>query len=145
MAVTLAPQTLVLAACYVCSFGAELAINSILGAYYLKNFPKLQQTGSGRWAAMFGLLNLVTRPAGGVISDIIYARSNLWGKKLWIHFVGLVTGVLLIAIGIVDSHSKETMFGLVAGMAFFLEAGNGANYSLVPHVHPHSNGILNLL
>lgn len=142
MAVTLSPQTLVLASCYVCSFGAELAINSILGAYYLKNFPKLQQTGSGRWAAMFGLLNLVTRPAGGVISDVIYARSNLWGKKLWIHFVGLVTGVLLIAIGVVDSHSKATMFGLVAVMAFFLEAGNGANFSLVPHVHPHANGIL---
>lgn len=141
MAVTLSPQTLALAACYVCSFGAELAINSILGAYYLKNFPKLQQTGSGRWAAMFGLLNLVFRPTGGIISDIIYARSNLWGKKLWIHFVGLLTGVFLIAIGVVDSHSKATMFGLVAGMAFFLEAGNGANYSLVPHVHPHANGI----
>lgn len=141
MAVTLTPQTLVLAACYVCSFGAELAINSILGAYYLKNFPKLQQTGSGRWAAMFGLLNLVTRPAGGFISDIIYARSNLWGKKIWIHLLGLITGVLLIAIGVLDSHSKATMFGLVSTMAFFLEAGNGANFSLVPHVHPHANGI----
>lgn len=141
MAVTLSLQTLALAACYVCSFGAELAINSILGAYYLKNFPKLQQTGSGRWAAMFGLLNFVFRPTGGIISDFIYARSNLWGKKLWIHFVGLITGIFLIAIGVVDSHSKGTMFGLVAGMAFFLEAGNGANYSLVPHVHPHANGI----
>lgn len=145
IAVTLSPQTLALAACYVCSFGAELAINSILGAYYLKNFPKLHQTGSGRWAAMFGLLNFVFRPTGGIISDIIYARSNLWGKKLWIHFVGLVTGVFLIAIGVVDSHSKATMFGLVAGMAFFLEAGNGANYSLVPHVHPHANGIFTLI
>jgi NNP family nitrate/nitrite transporter-like MFS transporter len=34
------------------------------------------------------------------------------------------------------------MFGLIAGMAFFLEAGNGANFSLVPHVHPHANGIV---
>jgi MFS transporter, NNP family, nitrate/nitrite transporter len=34
------------------------------------------------------------------------------------------------------------MFGLTAGMAFFLEAGNGANYALVPHVHPHANGIV---
>jgi NNP family nitrate/nitrite transporter-like MFS transporter len=25
-------------------------------------------------------------------------------------------------------------------MAIFLEAGNGANFSLVPHVHPHANG-----
>jgi NNP family nitrate/nitrite transporter-like MFS transporter len=41
-------QTLARAAPYACSFGGELAINSIIGSYYLKNFPKLGQTGSGR-------------------------------------------------------------------------------------------------
>lgn len=140
--VLLSPQTLVMAGCYFCSFGAELAINSILGAYYLKNFPALKQTGTGRWAAMFGLLNLAFRPAGGIISDAIYARSNVWGKKTLIHGLGLVTGAFLVAIGVTDAHSKSTMFGLIAGTAFFLEAGNGANFSLVPHVHPHANGIL---
>ena len=144
-AVVLSPQTLVMTGCYFCSFGAELAINSILGAYYLKNFPELKQTGSGRWAAMFGLLNLAFRPAGGVISDAIYARLNVWGKKIFIHGLGLVTGAFLIAIGVMDSHSKSTMFGLIAGMAFFMEAGNGANFALVPHVHPHANGMLLLL
>ncbi len=140
LAVVFTPQTLVTAGCYLCSFGAELAINSILGAYYLKNFSSLGQTGTGRWAAMFGLLNVAFRPIGGIVSDAIYARSNVWGKKFWVHGLGLSTGAFLIAIGLSDSHSKSTMFGLVAGMAFFLEAGNGANYSLVPHVHPHANG-----
>lgn len=114
MQVVLSPQTLTLAACYVCSLGAELAINSILGAYYLKNFPKLGQTGSGRWAAMFGPLNVFFRPAGGFIGDSIYKYTNgsLWAKKAWIHFVDVITG-------------------LIAGMAFFLEAGNGANLALV--------------
>jgi len=42
-------QALLLAAPYACSFGGELAINSILGAYYAKNFPELGQTNSGRW------------------------------------------------------------------------------------------------
>lgn len=27
-------------------------------------------------------------------------------------------------------------------MAFFLEAGNGANFSYVPHVHPQANGVV---
>jgi len=54
-------QTLFHCATYFCSFGGELAINSYLGSYYLKNFPHLGQTGSGRWASMFGLLNIVTR------------------------------------------------------------------------------------
>jgi MFS transporter, NNP family, nitrate/nitrite transporter len=34
------------------------------------------------------------------------------------------------------------MMGLIAGMAIFLESGNGANFALVPHVHPHANGII---
>ncbi|KAI9823593.1 MAG: hypothetical protein M1832_002374 [Thelocarpon impressellum] len=141
--VALSPPTVALSVAYFCSFGAELAINSILGAYYLTNFKTLGQTGSGNWAAMFGLLNVFFRPAGGIISDIIFRRTrSLWGKKMWIHGVAVAAGVFLIAIGLVDSHKQSTMFGLVAGMAFFMEAGNGANFSLVPHVHPHANGIV---
>ncbi|KAF1847620.1 nitrate transporter-like protein [Cucurbitaria berberidis CBS 394.84] len=137
-------QTLMLCAGYVCSFGGELAINSILGAYYLKNFPHLGQTTSGRWAAMFGLLNVITRPLGGFIGDLIYkwTNHNLWAKKFWIHFVGVMSGIFLIVIGKLDPHNLHEMIGLIAVMAIFLEAGNGANFALVPHIHPHANGIL---
>lgn len=134
MHVVFSLQTLVTAGCYFCSFGAELSINSILGAYYLKNFPKLKQTGSGNWAAMFGLLNVAFRPIGGMISDSLYPRTGLWGKKLLTHTFAVITGAFLIAIGLLNSHNKSTMFGLIAGMAFFLEAGNGANFSLVPRM-----------
>jgi NNP family nitrate/nitrite transporter-like MFS transporter len=143
MKVIFTPQTAMVAGAYFCSFGAELAINSILGAYYLKNFPKLGQTGTGNWAAMFGLLNIVFRPLGGLVSDIIYRKTHsVWGKKILLHSLAMLTGAFLIAIGVTDSHSKSTMFGLIAGMAFFLEAGNGANFALVPHIHPHANGIV---
>ncbi|KAH8815332.1 major facilitator superfamily domain-containing protein [Xylogone sp. PMI_703] len=143
MRVVFSPQTLTLVSCYLCSFGAELAINSSLGAYYLKNFPQLGQTGTGRWAAMFGLLNIISRPLGGIFADIIYKKTgSIWGKKIWLHSLAIICGAFLIAIGLKDSHSKATMFGLVAGMAFFLEAGNGANFALVPHVHPFANGIV---
>ena len=136
-------QTLVTCGCYFCSFGAELAINSILGAYYLQNFKSLGQTGSGRWAAMFGLLNIVFRPMGGLISDAIYVSTgSLWGKKFLLHGLAIVTGAFQIAIGLTNPKSHSKMFGLIAGMAFFLEAGNGANFSLVPHVHPYANGIV---
>ena len=45
--------TLTLSIAYFCTFGTELAVNSFLGAYYLKNFPHLGQTGSGRWVRRF--------------------------------------------------------------------------------------------
>lgn len=143
MTVIFSPQTAVVALCYFCSFGAELAINSILGQYYLKNFKSLGQTGTGRWAAMFGLLNVVFRPLGGIVSDFLYKKSgSVWSKKIWLHSLAIICGAFQIAIGVLDSKSHSTMFGLVAGMAFFLEAGNGANFSLVPHVHPFANGII---
>lgn len=144
MKVATSMQTIMLCAGYVCSFGGELAINSILGSYYLKNFKYLGQTQSGRWAAMFGLLNVITRPAGGFIGDLIYkwTNHNLWAKKMWIHFVGVVSGIFLIIIGKLNPHNLGEMIGLIAVMACFLEAGNGANFALVPHVHPHANGIL---
>lgn len=68
--------------------------------------------------------------------------TNLWLKKAWIVSVGIISGAFLIAIGLLDPHSESTMFGLIAGMAFFLEAGNGASFALVPHVHPHANGVV---
>lgn len=136
-------QTLFHCATYFCSFGGELAINSYLGSYYLKNFPHLGQTGSGRWAAMFGLLNIFTRPMGGVVADILYKYTkSVWVKKLWILFVGVISGAFLVAIGLTNPHQEAKMFTLIAFMAMFLEAGNGANFALVPHVHPHANGIL---
>lgn len=136
-------QCLMLALPYACSFGGELAINSILGAYYIQNF-KLDQTQSGKWAAMFGLLNVFFRPAGGMISDFIYGRTNhsVSAKKFWLVFLGTSQGVMCLAIGLLDSHSKKTMVGLVAGLAFFMDASNGANFAVVPHVFPFANGIL---
>src|SRR5258708_5638186 len=49
MRVVFSLQTLVTTACYCCSFGTELSINSILAAFYPKNFKTLSQTGSGNW------------------------------------------------------------------------------------------------
>ncbi|ROW11311.1 hypothetical protein VMCG_01569 [Cytospora schulzeri] len=142
--VGLSPQTWVVMMCYFCSFGGELAINSSLPSYYHENFPGLGQTRSSDWAAMFGFLNFVTRPMGGIVSDVLYNRlgHDPWLKKAWMHACGLLTGALLIVIGRVDPHHLPTFTGLIALMAVFLEAGNGANFSLVPHVHPHANGIV---
>lgn len=145
LSVIFTPQTLTVAACYFCTFGPELAINSILGAYYYKNFKAqgFTQSISGDWAAMFGLLNVVFRPLGGFVSDILYRRTkSVWAKKAWLHFLSLIAGAFLIAIGVLDSHDQSTMFGLVAGFAFFLEAANGANFSMVPHIWPQNNGVI---
>ncbi|OAA56276.1 nitrate transporter CrnA [Niveomyces insectorum RCEF 264] len=136
-------QSLAVAAPYACSFGAELVIDSNLGSYYYRNFPYLGQTGSSSWAAMFGLLNVFFRPAGGLLGDCIYTHTgSVWGKKTWMTFLGVVAGAFEMAIGLSDPHRQSTMFGLMVGLAFFMEAANGAVFAVVPHVHPFANGIV---
>ncbi|KAK5125186.1 hypothetical protein LTR85_000862 [Meristemomyces frigidus] len=138
------PQVLVTGACYFCTFGAELSINSILGTYYGARFKFLGLQGAGNWAAMFGLMNVVCRPLGGVVSDIAYHRTgSVWGKKILLHTYSIIMGVFLIAIGVSDPRSLYTLVLLIGiGLAFFLEGANGLNYSLVPHVLPHANGVV---
>jgi MFS transporter, NNP family, nitrate/nitrite transporter len=53
-----------------------------------------------------------------------------------------VAGAFLIAIGTLDPKNDSTMFGLIAGFAFFLEGANGAVFALVPHVNPNANGVV---
>lgn len=144
LAVIMTPQTLVCGVGYFNSFGAELAINSILGKYYFQNFPKLGQTNSGRWAAMFGLLNVAFRPIGGIVADYLYRKTNgsVWAKKLWLNFLAVFTGVFCIIIGVLDPRDQTTLVGLIAGLAFFMDAGNGANFAYVPHVIPNANGVV---
>ncbi|KAE8355024.1 major facilitator superfamily domain-containing protein [Aspergillus coremiiformis] len=143
MNVLLSLSTAAVAIPYACSFGSELSINSILGELYAENFPYMNQTQTGQWAAMFGLLNVVCRPAGGFIADLLYQHTqSVWSKKLFLSFLGVVMGAFQIAIGFSDLKSEATMFGLTAGLAFFLEACNGANFAVVPHVHPFANGIV---
>lgn len=128
---------------YACSFGSELSINSILGDYYAKNFPYMSQTQTGQWAAMFGLLNIICRPAGGFVADLLYRHTgSVWSKKILLSFLGVVMSAFQLAMGFSDPKDEATMFGLTAGLAFFLEACNGANFAVVPHVHSFANGEL---
>ncbi|AEO54011.1 hypothetical protein MYCTH_41043 [Thermothelomyces thermophilus ATCC 42464] len=145
--VALSPQAAFHALTYSCSFGTELAVNGVLAAYYAERFPRLSQTEAAGWAAAFGFLNVASRPLGGAISDLLYRRfssppSALWWKKGWVVACGVMAGALLILIGALNPGREGAMFGLVAIMALFAEAGNGANFSLVPHVHPQANGVL---
>jgi len=56
--------------------------------------------------------------------------------------MGIMTGVVMLVIGFLDPKSTSLLVGLVTGLAFFEEAGNGGCYALVPHVHPTNNGEL---
>lgn len=149
LSVLLSLQTTFHVVTYACSFGGELALNAIVSSYFTHNFPHLDQTAAGHYGSIFGFLNVVTRPLGGIISDAAYRMTgrSVWAKKAWVTTCGVLTGVMLIIVGKVDPSEAGgaglgLLVGLIALVAIFLEMGNGANFGLVPHVHPYANGIV---
>jgi NNP family nitrate/nitrite transporter-like MFS transporter len=136
--------TIMLCVMYFVTFGAELAINSNLSSFYIQSSgkPAWAQTFAANWAAMYGLLNVVTRPLGGYIGDLLYPVLGVEGKKFWVITCGLVQGIVLITIGFVPHINVHALIAAVAVSAIFTDAGNGANFAVVPHVHPANNGIV---
>lgn len=147
--VVLSLQTVFHVATYSCSAGGELAVSAVLASYFKANYSSLGQTEASHLASISGFLNFAARPLGGAVADVLYNwfGRKLWLKKAWITCCGVTAGALLIAIGRVNPSEQKgqsvgTMVGLVSVAAMFLEAGSGANFALVPHVHPSANGIV---
>jgi len=143
---TLSPQTLLVALPYLCSFGSELAVEGIISNFYVQaakmrdNMDWSSQT-AGNWAATFGLLNIITRPLGGYISDVLYRKKGLTTKKWWLIFLGIIQGVFFIWIGFVKLNVYPLILAMT-GLAISMEAANGAIFSLVPAIHPKFNGVV---
>ncbi|KAK3352116.1 putative nitrate transport protein crnA [Neurospora tetraspora] len=163
LTILLSPQTIFHILTYFCSFGSELAINSVLSSYFLSISPSsLTQTSASNYAAIFGFLNFFTRPLGGLVSDLLYksfggASSTssttspspsppkakpLWARKLLISLSTLLSGTFLLLLGLLAPTSLGTVIGLVILAAIFIEAGNGANFGLIPFVWPERNGVV---
>lgn len=147
MKVAFHPRTMLTALPYATTFGGELAVESILSAFYLAHSKKLgenwTQQLAGNWGSMMGLMNIFTRPLGGYISDLLYQKyQTTLVKKYWMLTCGILQSIFLLWIGL---DTGITVAGLIVGVAFmsvFMEAGNGANFSLVPHINPHHSGIV---
>lgn len=93
---------------------------------------------------MFGLMNILFRPLGGVVADYAYrSTKTVWAKKILLHGYCFIAGAFLVAIGFTDPQNLGMLVGLISiGFAFFDEGANGLNFALVPHVHPFANGIV---
>lgn len=100
--------------------------------------------------ALFGFLNLITRPLGGYCGDLIYRKGGVKSKQYLTASLGLLQGVCALAYGLWMQHqydhdkipSLSVQMGLVTLMAIFCEMANGANFSLVPHVNPSHIGMM---
>jgi NNP family nitrate/nitrite transporter-like MFS transporter len=119
---------------YVVCFGSELAVESMLPAYFERGFG-LTAALAGAVAGLYAFMNLLARPAGGLISDKIGSRK--WTLVVmtagigisYLVFSSMGQGIALLLVVIVTMLSS-----------FFVFAACGATFAIVPLIKRRITG-----
>lgn len=126
-------QVAVLDWAYFVTFGTELAVVSMLAMFYVSWFD-IPKVTAALLAGIYPFVNLIARPGGGWISDLIGRK-----RTLIIVFAGIAGGFLLLG-----NVSQEWPVWLVVGITIFAgifsKAGSGAVYAMVPLVQRRMTG-----
>ncbi len=126
-------QVAVLDWAYFVTFGSELAVVSMLPLFFMETF-ELSPVMAGLTAAGFSFMNLLARPSGGWLSDK-FGRK----KTLSILITGLAVGYLVLSQ--IDGHWWLPLAVIATmGCAFFVQAGSGAVFAMVPLVKRRMTG-----
>ncbi len=118
---------------YLVTFGSELAVISMLPLFFKDTFD-LSIVQAGLLASGFAFMNLVARPSGGFFSDR-FGRK----KSLTILISGLAVGYYLMS-NIDSSWSLPLAVATTMACSFFVQAGEGAVFAIVPLVKRRMTG-----
>jgi len=126
-------QVAVLNLAYLVTFGSELALVSMLPLFYTDTFntPIIL---AGILAAVYPVMNLIARPAGGIISDRFGRKRTL---------VVLFTGIALsfTVLGLVDANwALPIVVAITIVCGLFAKAGSGAVFAMVPLIQRRMTG-----
>ena len=126
-------QVAILDVNYMVTFGSELAVVSMLPMFFMETFS-LSPVKAGLMAAGFAFMNLVARPAGGLISDKFGRR-----KSMLVFMLGLAAGYLMMSQ---ISGTWPLALAVITTMtcSFFVQSGEGAVFALVPLVKRRMTG-----
>ncbi|HUF33758.1 MAG TPA: NarK family nitrate/nitrite MFS transporter [Acidimicrobiales bacterium] len=124
----------ILCVAYACTFGSELAVVSMLPLFFADTWG-LGPALAGAAASGFAFMNLVARPAGGLLSDLLGSRRQTLRALL----VGLTVGYLAMA-ALGPSWPVPVAMAVTMACSFFVQAGEGATYAIVPLVKRRVGG-----
>jgi NNP family nitrate/nitrite transporter-like MFS transporter len=119
---------------YFTNFGSQVAVLSILPAWFEHTFD-LNPMIASLVAVSYPVLNLISRPSGGWISDRC-------GSRKWV-MTGLTIGIGIgyLLMGKLDSHSNLTVaIAITMLCAYFVQSGAGATFGIVPLIRKSVTG-----
>lgn len=127
-------QVAILAWAYFVTFGSELAVVSMLPGFFLETFKGMTLAAAGALGSAYAFMNLAARPSGGWFSDKFGRR-----KSLTILIAGLSVGYMVLSQ---ISGSWPVLLAVLAVMccSFFVQAGEGAVFAIVPLVKRRMTG-----
>ena len=136
-------QVAILELTYIVNFGSELAVVSMLPAFFEGTFG-LSKALAGMLAASYAFMNLFARPSGGLISDKLGSRKNTMAFLT----IGMGIGYLIMSsipsvrdsIGISGAPMIAIAVIMTMACSFFVQSGEGSTFAMVPLVKRRITG-----
>ena len=127
-------QVALLELTYIVNFGSELAVVTMLPAFFEGTFG-LDKATAGIIASSYAFMNLVSRPGGGIISDTL-------GSRKWTMVVltaGMGIGYLMMST-VNSNWPLAVAVILTMACSFFVQASEGSTFAMVPLIKPRITG-----
>jgi MFS transporter, NNP family, nitrate/nitrite transporter len=119
---------------YFANFGAELAVVSMLPAFFQSIF-EISPTLAGMVAASFAVVNLFARPIGGIVSDSLGNRK----MTMLIYMVGIAIGFL--AMGFINAAwPLWVAIAITILCSIFVQGAEGATFAVIPFIKRNMTG-----
>lgn len=119
---------------YVANFGAELAVVSMLPAFFEETFA-VGPEFAGLVASSFAVVNLFARPLGGLLSDVMRNRKLVMS----IYMVGIALGFL--GMGLISSAWPIWIaVAITIACSIFVQGAEGATFAIIPLIRKPLTG-----
>lgn len=126
-------QVAMLDLAYMVTFGAEVAVVSMLPLYFVTEY-NYSPGKAAMLAGIFMAMNLIARPGGGYLSDKL-------GRKVTLLLTVFGSGVGFAGLSFITPEwSFATITAVIVFCSFFVQAGAGATFGVVPTIKRRLTG-----